>query len=141
MAVLQPPGVDDERLVRRENAKVGVKAWCDAPFRGKSGELGWSPRHPAHDLAQWHAPASCLGPYDRQPELEGGDAAPGRAEVATAEFLHRCRARRVVRCDEVQRPGGEAVPQMLTVGRLAHGRRALECGGPVADLLRRQGQA
>src|SRR6185312_10846389 len=140
MAVMQPLRVDHERLVRGEYAKVGVETGCDPPLRGKSGELGRSPRHPDRDLAQGHTSASCLGPYDRQPELEGGDAAPCRAEVATVEVFHRRRARRVVRCDEVQYPGGEAAPEKLAVGRLAHWRRAFECGGPVADLLGRQGQ-
>src|SRR5690348_18319422 len=74
MAVMQPLRVDHERLVRGEYAKVGVEAWRDPPLRGKPGELGRSPRHPARDLAQRHASALCLGPYDRQAELEGGDA-------------------------------------------------------------------
>src|SRR6202046_3349053 len=99
MAVIEPLRVDDERLVRGEYAKVGVEAWCNPPLHGKSGELGRSPCHPDRDLAQGHASATCLGPYDRQAELEGGDAAPCRAEVATSEVLHRRRARRVVRCD------------------------------------------
>src|SRR5215467_1717893 len=140
MAVMQLLRVDHERLVRGEYAEVGVEAWCDPPLRGKSGELGRSPCHPARDLAEWHASALCLGPYDRQPKLEGGDAAPCRTEVATAEFLHRRRARRVIRCDEVQYPGHEAVPQKLAVGRLANRRRAFVCGGALADLLARQSQ-
>ena len=48
------------------------------------------------------------GPDSRQPELQRGDAAPGRHEVAVVEVLQRGRRGRVIGRDKVDLAGGRA---------------------------------
>jgi hypothetical protein len=119
VAVMQAGRVDHEPLLGGEHAQVGVGADADPAFPTKTGQLGRTLGHPVGQAGQ--------------AQLEGGDAAPGRAEVAAVEVLELGRAGRVVRGDQVDEAVGQAPPQPLAVPGVADGWAALELGGPVGD--------
>ncbi len=97
-------------------------------------------RHPPHDVDEPVPARAGLRPDDRQRDLQRGDAAPGLAEVAAVQALEVGGARRVVAHHHVDHAVGKALPQRLPVGRLAHGRAALEPGVAVGHLLGGQRQ-
>ena len=133
MAVVQAGRVDHEPLLGGEHAQVGVGADADPAFPAKAGQLGRTLGHPAGQGGQAVATGPGRRPDGGQAQLEGGDAAPGRAEVAAVEVLELGRAGRVVRGDQVDEAVGQAPPQPLAVPGVADGGAALELGGPVGD--------
>ena len=133
-------GVDDETVVRSEDAEVGVVAGFDAALAPQPGELRRPLGHPACDVDEGEAAPPRLGPHVGEADLQGGDAAPRLREVAQVESLELRGARRVVGDDAVDRPVGESPPQLLAVVRLPDGRAALELRRPSRDLLGRERQ-
>ncbi len=122
-----------------ERDEVGVAARSDpALSRREAGETRRRFRHPLGEPADRDPPPLRLRPHDGQRELQRRDTAPRGHEVALLLLLERGRARRVIGDDEADRPVHERVPERVLVGALAHGRRALELGAPVADLLGRE---
>ena len=140
VAVVERRRIHDEVLVRGEDREVRVESRADAALRGEAGQPRGPLRHPGGDVDQRQTAAPGLGPDHREAQLEGRDPAPGGSEIAAVQLLHLDRARRVVGDDEIDDPIGEALPEQLAVGRLAHRRGALERGGTRADLLGSQGQ-
>src|ERR1700682_6166449 len=57
MPVVEPGWIDGERLVRREDAEVGVEANLDPAFAAQSGELGGAGGHPTGYAAERDSPA------------------------------------------------------------------------------------
>ena len=67
-------------------AKVRVITCCDLAFEcAQSGDFGGALRHQAGDLSQIKAAFLALGPDQSQAELQGRDAAPGIADIATVD--------------------------------------------------------
>src|SRR6266571_7764779 len=127
MPVVDVARIDDEGLVRSEQAEVCVVAHRYSSLPAQACELRGPRRHPAGDVAEAEAAAARAGPDQRQSELERGDAAPRGAEVAAGYLLHGRRGGRVVRDDEVDNPVPEAAPEQLAIGFLPDRRRELEC--------------
>ena len=126
---MQPGHVDDER--RRPGAKthqVGVapdarSAPSDAARPAAAGAVAIQRTTSTRRVPR----CARLGPHRRQAELQRGDAAPGRAEVADVRALELGRARRVVGDDAGRcRPSPSAGPQRVAVVGLADRRAALE---------------
>ncbi len=136
MAVLEGRGVDGVLGVGTPEHEIGVTTDGDGALA--TGEPGKARRRRAHPLDDvTHAVTTRLrgGPDGGEADLQGRDPAPGLHEVAGARALHLRRGRRVVGDHLVDEALAERIPQLLAVVRLADGRRALEGGGAVRDLL------
>ena len=138
--VLQGLDIDDEGLLRGDDGEVGVIADGDGPLAGDAEARAGVRGEPSGDVAQADAELLAGGPHRRQPELDGGDASPGRAEVPGVLPLEVDGARRVVRGDVVDGAVLEALPQGPAVVVLAQRRTALVLGGAVGDELGGEGE-
>ena len=141
VAVVQPRRVDDERLVRGEERRVGVVADRDPALAPQPDQRG---RALAPSSATTSASACprgrACGPDRRQAELQRGDPAPGRPKSPMSSRLSSGVHGEWSRDHAVDQPVGQPLPQQLAVGRLADRRAALELGGAVRDLLGGEGQ-
>ncbi len=129
-------GRHDPLGVRREHREVGDAPGGEPAAVGEPDEVRRRRRHPPDDGRQGDAALAGGGPDDGQPQLDGRDPAPGRAEVALVEALELGGARRVVRHDAVDRAVEQPPPQGVLLGAVADRRAALERRVAVGDLVR-----
>src|SRR2546425_1280739 len=136
VTMMQPRGVDGKGRIGVPDDEVGVAPRRDPALAvAYSGQAGGAGGEPARQLLRAVSPRPLGGPRGGQQQLERGDAAPRREEVAGLEALQRGGGGGVVAREEVDDPAGEPVPQSLAVLPLADRGGALERRGAVRDLL------
>src|SRR2546426_5020600 len=68
--MVEPIGIDNERLVRSQNAEVRIESESDLSLLAKAGQPCWPFRHPPRNLRQRVVSAAGFGPDDREAQLK-----------------------------------------------------------------------
>src|SRR5258708_34961773 len=125
MPVEESARIHTETLVRAECHQVTIPAGGDGALRGQSGNLGRPRGHPAGDVSESEPARPRVRPYNWQRELDRGDAAPGRGEVAILGALELRRAGRVIRGHAVDGARAQRPPEQFAACAAPDGWTAL----------------